>query len=113
MLDGSNLVLLIVVVDDMAFESKIQSLIDILNVPLYETFKVKLIGQVKALVGWEINNSATALYVNQLKYIQSVLQLHKITHTKPLSDPLPICCDITSTNENEVPLAFKEHRSYR
>lgn len=113
MVDGTNFIILIVVVDDMAFASNNRSLIDRLKKNLSETFKVKLLGQLKAFVGWEIKRTATGLYVNQPKYIQRMLQLHNFTHVKPLTTPLPIRCDLTSTHEDDVPLSSNEHSNYR
>lgn len=66
---GINFFLLIVVVDYMGFASNSQPLIDPLKKHLSENFKVKLLGQLKAFVEWDIRHYLTGFYVNQSDYI--------------------------------------------
>nr|QCC62381.1 reverse transcriptase [Digenea simplex] len=109
----STFIVLILVVGDMAFASNDRQLISTLKSNLSATFKVKLLGQLKSFIGWELTYSTNGISVNQHTYINRMLEMHNLKHIKPVSTPLPLSCDLTPTSESDDKLAPTYHNKYR
>ena len=78
----------------MAFASNDRQLVELFKRLLQDTFKVKLIGALSLFIGWEIEQSRNGLYIGQESYIRKFLREHNMEHSKPVSTPLPIKCNI-------------------
>lgn len=111
--NGSKYMMLIVVVDDMAFASNDGGMMTEFKQKLRETFKVKLLGQLKSFIGWEITRTASGITICQQKYILKILELQNMENVKPVSTPLPLNADITSRKSDEQPLSKPDHERYR
>lgn len=100
--EGGNFIKVILVVDDMAFSSNSRSLINWFKDEISTTFKVKLLGNFKLFIVWEISRSTHGLYIGRELYVQRLLANHNFGHVKSSSTPLPLKCDLTIKRDNEA-----------
>ena len=110
---GNKFINLIVVVDDMTFGSNDRSLINWFKEMLVESFKVKLLGELKLLIGWEFDRTENGLYIGQQKYIRRILDHHNLNHTNYAHTLLPTATDLTSTHDGDIKLSTNDHKRYR
>ena len=104
---------LILVVDDMAYCSNDEHLIEWFEQQLKKSFKVKLLCKLKAFIGWEFSYTDNRLYLGQEKYVRRLLTEHDMQHVKPVSTPLPTSCDTTEIHSNDINLNHLDHKRYR
>lgn len=74
----------------MAFASNSQSLIERVKVLLKTAIQIRLLGASRSFVGREIKRNALRLCVFQQTYVRRMLQLHNLTHARPVANTLPI-----------------------
>ena len=104
---------LILVVDYMAYCSNDEHLIEWFEQQLKQAFKVKLLGNLKAFIGWEFSYTDNGLYLGQEKYVRRLLTEHDMQHVKAVSTPLPTGCDTTAIHYNDIHLNHLDHKRYR
>ncbi|KAL6324554.1 hypothetical protein AAG906_013366 [Vitis piasezkii] len=87
--DGSFIYLLLYV-DDMLIAAKNRAEINKLKQLLSSEFEMKDLGAAKKILGMEIwrDRDAGLLYVSQQKYIEKLMQVFHMDHSKPVSTPL-------------------------
>lgn len=107
--------ILILVVDDMVFASNKKSLtlIDLLSVQISNAVQGKLPGALQSFVSWEIKKKSLELPVSHTTENCFMLQLHNLTHVKPLTTPLQIICELISTYDGDIAILPGEHNHYR
>lgn len=111
--DGDSFMDVIIVVDDIAFASNNNILIETFKQKLTSAFKVKLMGQLKSFIGWQLRYTEKGIYVHQPKYIERMLQLHNFSHVTPVDTPLPVKGDFSTRHDDEARLSKNEHHRYR
>lgn len=110
---GQHFLILIIVVDDMAFASDNQRLIDDFKDQLTATFKVKLLGKLSSFIGWQLQHTSEGIYVSQTKFADKMLSDHNLTHVRSVSTPLSLGADVSSRQPCEALLSTAEHHRYR
>lgn len=110
---GTEFVIIVVVVDDMKFVSNSTSLMDNLKRRLSSTFDVKLFGQLKMFIGWEISHHTEGIKVTQTRYAKEVLATCGLEKCNAVWSPLPTEADLTYAHEDENVLPPNEHSEYR
>ena len=113
LVEGPHFVILLVVVDDMKFVSNSPSLMSTLKQKLSATFDVKLFGQLRTFIGWEIQYLPGGIKVTQSRYAKDLLSRCGMESCNAVWSPLPTNADLTSANENDMLLTPVAHSEYR
>lgn len=113
LVSGSNFIVLLLVVDDMAFASTSQHMLDDLKGKLSASFKVKLLGPLKSFIGWTIRRTNNGITVCQGTYIERMLRLHNLSHVSSVPTPLPERANLNPREPEETPLSSIDHHRYR
>ena len=104
---------LAVVVDDLAFSSNSTRLMDMLKERLSANFKVKLFGNFKSFIGWNIKIEKDEIKIDQRAYALSLLKEHGYEQANAVHMPLPRTADLTAVSPSENIFAKNEHSKYR
>lgn len=110
---GNSFINLIIVVDDMAFSWNDRQLVTCFKNLISSKFKVKLLGEIRLWIGWELQRSQNGLLIGRKAYTQRLLKEHNMEHSKPVKTPLPFKFDISSTIKTEVDFTYTEHKYFR
>lgn len=105
----AHFLILIIVVDDMAFASDEQQLIDKFKAQLTFCFKANLLGTLSSFIGWQLRHTAAGVYVDQSKYVERLLLNHNLLHIKPVCTPLPVSVNTSSRRPNESALSLADN----
>lgn len=111
--NDDNFMVLVIVVDDMVFAAKKQSLINEFKSYIYDRFNVKLLGCIKYFMGWNIDRDRNGIYVSQSKYIRRMIKENNLSHLKPLPTPLPFTVDISAAHGGDIVLKAQLHNRFR
>ncbi|XP_060971854.1 retrovirus-related Pol polyprotein from transposon RE1 isoform X2 [Cannabis sativa] len=84
---NSQLIFLLVYVDDILVTGSHLSLISKLVADLNHTFALKQLGSLHYFLGIEAYRDSTGIYLSQSKYVADLLNRLKLTGTKPCSTP--------------------------
>ena len=104
---------LVIVVDDMIFAANSQDLIDGFKRRISDRFKFKLLGPVQSFIGWNVTRTSNGIFLDQQKYLKSLIQEQNLGHLKPVETPFPANADITTAHEGDSPLSPFHHSRYR
>lgn len=110
---GNKFINLLLVVDDMAFESNDREQLEWFKTKLSDTFKVKLLGTLEMFIGWELIHSRHGIYLGQEKFVRRLLVENNMTHVKPADTPLPVKCNLTAATTKDEMLSPDNHHRYR
>ena len=84
---------------------------DYLNSLLHATFDVKLYGQLKACIGWEIPHCHAGIAISQHRFIDELLAKQGLQFKN--RTPLPLQADLTSAQPYDTPFNKSAHARYR
>lgn len=110
---GSSFVLLVIVVDDLAFSSNSPELLADFKDRLSATFDVKFFGELKSFIGWDIQQGPDGLSVCQGRYIDELLKNHGMDACNATLTPMSTEVDLRPATESEDALRRIDHRLYR
>lgn len=85
---GSNLIILLVYVDDILLVSPSLAAIQHAKAFLDKAFTIKDLGEAKFFLGLEIARSSQVIYINQRKYALDLLSDAGLLGSKPVSTPM-------------------------
>jgi len=106
-------VILAVVVDDMMFCSNSYQLLEVLKSKIGAKFDVKLLGVLRAFIGWEIVRRNRHICVTQYYYARELLERHGLDQCNAVLTPFPLDADIGPAHDKEHILQAQQHSLYR
>jgi len=110
---NNEFIIVVIVVDDMNFASNSTRLLDHFKLRLKATFDVKLFGQLRTFVGWEISQRGNGIIVSQSRYTRELLEKHNMQNANGVWTPLPLDADVGSAEHGEPILASIDHTKFR
>lgn len=93
---GSDVIYLLLYVDDMIVTGNNEALIKSLLTSLNTKFRMKNMGEAHYFLGIQIHRSPERLFMNQEKYAQDLLITAGMADCSPMSTPLPLKLDNVS-----------------
>jgi len=99
---GSDLVIVLVYVDDLLITGNNQALIDDAQKTLHNKFKVKDLGQLRYFLGIEILRSDKGILLNQRKYTLELLSKVGLGGAKPASTPMEMNIKLTTVEYDSM-----------
>lgn len=86
---GTDVIYLLLYVDDMLLTGNNSGLIEELLQSLNIEFRMKDMGDVHYFLGIQVHHTATGLFMNQAKYAQDLLHVAGMSESAPMPTPLP------------------------
>ncbi|GAA0154851.1 transmembrane signal receptor [Lithospermum erythrorhizon] len=87
---------LLVYVDDILITGACNSAIQLVVNQLHSEFALKDMGYIHYFLEIEVTRSSQGIHLNQSKYISEVLEREKMDGTKPISNPLSSCTQLST-----------------
>ena len=106
-------IIVVIVVDDLAFASNSVSLMSEFKTCLSAEFDVKLYGKLTSFIGWNISYHSDGIKIDQRGYAKDILEQSGMLYANPTATPLPKNADLSPANENDYLLSEKNHAAYR
>lgn len=75
---GEYFIVLVIIVDNMAFASNSRQLLEHFKKRFSEEFDVKLFGEFKPFLGWEMRQDVDRIKVSKKRYVEGLLQRHDV-----------------------------------
>ena len=110
---GSSFLIISIVVDDLAFASNSHSMLNELKQNLSATFDVKLFGELRSFIGWNICRTPRGVKVDQRGYARSLLKRFGLDEANAVLSPLPEHADVLGAGPDDDMLTPKAHAEYR
>lgn len=110
---GPLFLILCIVVDDIAFASNNGTLMNEFKQKLQVEFEVKLYGDLKSFIRWDITRTPKAIFINQKSYCQRLLSRFDMQDCNPVCTPLPMNADVGPCYLGETPLSPSAHHTFR
>lgn len=106
---GTNVIYLLIYVDDMILTGNNNTLLDKLMVSLNTVFKMKDMSVVHYFLGIQVHQNNDGLFMNQSKYAVDLLITAGMADCAPMPTPLPLKLDLV-TGQDEL---FSEPSYFR
>ena len=89
---GDRVIYLVLYVDDMLLVGNIQEIIYDSKTQLFSKFDMKDLGDANYILGMEIkrDRAKRKLWLNQRKYVETILQRFNMQDSKPVNVPIPV-----------------------
>lgn len=100
---GTSLVILLVYVDDIIVAGPNLEMINQVRTLLQQSFKLKVIGDLKYFLGLEIARASSGIFLSQRKYTLQLLSDTGFMGAKPQSLPLDLNIKLTDTEGTLLP----------
>jgi len=110
---NSRFVIIAIVVEDMSFVSNCRKLLEDVKMKLQGVFDVKLFGELKYFIGWNITRTPQGIKIDQQEYACTLLQKYGMERANAVQTPLPANAKLLPASEYEPPLNNSDHAAYR
>lgn len=106
-------VVILIVVDDMLFVSNSNHLLNYVKNKLGSSFDVKLFGNLRTFIGWEINHQPDGIVITQPRYTTTLLAKNGLLNANGAWTPLSSSANLTTPHFRDQMLSREEHTIYR
>ncbi len=110
--DGTGFVIVAIVVDDLAFASNSNQLLQKLKTHLSTNYDMKIFGKLTSFIRWKISQKLDGIVVNQEGCSESMLKNYGMESANYVTTPLPKDADLSPARENEELFNTAEHKKY-
>eukprot|EP00253_Pinus_taeda_P021721 PITA_21721 len=91
-LNGDHVIYLVLYVDDMLLVGNDKEINQYFKTQLSSKFNMKVLGAINYILGMEIkrDRAKRKLWLNQRKYVETILQIFNMQDIKPMKVPIPV-----------------------
>ena len=94
------MIVVVVYVDDIIFESNLTTLSKEFATKMKEEFKMSMLGEISFFLGLQVNQTKNGIFVSQTKYIKDMLKKFQMENNKSMSTPMVIGCKLSLEDDS-------------
>ncbi|GJY59313.1 retrovirus-related pol polyprotein from transposon TNT 1-94 [Tanacetum coccineum] len=98
---SSNLIIVIIYVDDIIFGSTCQEMCDDFAKIMHDEFEISMMGELNFFLGLQIKQMENGIFFNQFKYIKEMLKKFGLEESKPMKTPMSSNTKLMKDDEYE------------
>lgn len=109
----SGTLILVIVVDDILTACNSYSLLQDFKAEMKSLFKLKVLGEVKSLVGLQIKRDEKGIMVTQSRYTEKIIKENRLENSNVSQTLLPTKEDMTRRRQEKRAVPTATHNRYR
>jgi hypothetical protein len=99
-LEGNDLVIVLVYVDDIIFGSNNASLVKWVASAMQFKFEMSMIGELSFFLGLQITQRSEGIFLSQETYLREMLKRFQMEDSKPMSTPMVTGCKLRKDDDS-------------
>jgi hypothetical protein len=99
-IEGNDMLIVLVYVDDIIFGSNNASLVKWFASAMQSKFEMYMIGELSFFLGLQINQKSEGIFISQEKYLREMLKRFQKEDSKPMSTPMVTGCKLNKDDDS-------------
>jgi hypothetical protein len=101
-IDGNNLIIVEVYVDDIIFGSNEIKTSEDFAKKMQQEFKMSMLGELNFFIGLQIIQTKIGFFIHQSKYVKDMLKKFQLEDCKAVSTPMTVGCKLSKDDESKI-----------
>jgi hypothetical protein len=99
-IEGNDLLIVLVYVDDIIFSSNNASLVKWFSSAMQSEFEMSIIGELSFFISLQITQRSEGIFISQEKYLREMLKRFQMEDSKPMSTPMVTGCKLSKDDDS-------------